>query len=236
MGPSAAPPRPELLTNWLVSKLSAVSEPPRRRDAERTTADLLAAAQEEFAEYGFAGARVDRIAARAGCNKALIFARFGDKEGLYRAVFAALGQRWLPQTEQLGATLTADTRDGFAASIRALVGWTIDFLRDEPEIARIVLWEIASGWAHLGAGCPDEKRPTDERTDQIRAFLAAAHESGFLRSDLPSQTQLMLVTQIPMVLSAMRFDVFDPALRAFITDFIVTGLVVPDAPAKDSSC
>ncbi|NKE56722.1 TetR/AcrR family transcriptional regulator [Lentzea sp. PSKA42] len=53
------------------------------RDKEATKAKLLEAALDEFAEHGIAGARVDRIAAKAGCNKAMIYAYFGSKEGLF---------------------------------------------------------------------------------------------------------------------------------------------------------
>ncbi|HEY3483203.1 MAG TPA: TetR family transcriptional regulator, partial [Streptomyces sp.] len=50
------------------------------RDAAETKRRLLAAATEEFAERGIAGARVDRIAAAAGCNKAMIYSYFGSKD------------------------------------------------------------------------------------------------------------------------------------------------------------
>ncbi|MBJ7291388.1 TetR family transcriptional regulator [Williamsia sp.] len=58
----------------------------RVRDAERSRAALLDAAQAEFAEKGFSGGRVDAIAARAGVNKQLIAYYFGGKQGLYDAV------------------------------------------------------------------------------------------------------------------------------------------------------
>lgn len=53
-------------------------------DRARGTADatrelLLRSATEIFAEHGFAGARVDEIAERAGVNKSLIYAYYGDK-------------------------------------------------------------------------------------------------------------------------------------------------------------
>lgn len=47
---------------------------------------LLRAAVVEFASYGFDGARVDRIAARAKANKQLIYHYFDDKRGIYREV------------------------------------------------------------------------------------------------------------------------------------------------------
>ena len=45
---------------------------PRSRDAERSRVAILAAARDEFAEYGLGGARVDRIAERADVNKRLL--------------------------------------------------------------------------------------------------------------------------------------------------------------------
>ena len=49
-------------------------------------ARILAAATREFALRGFAATTVDRIAARARLNKAMIYYHFGSKQGLYRAV------------------------------------------------------------------------------------------------------------------------------------------------------
>jgi len=47
---------------------------------------ILIAARDEFAEYGLAGARVDRIARRAEVNKAMIYYHYGSKDELYQAV------------------------------------------------------------------------------------------------------------------------------------------------------
>ena len=58
----------------------------RQRDADRSQAAILAAARDEFAEHGLGGARVDRIAERAGLNKRLIYYYFEDKEKLFQAV------------------------------------------------------------------------------------------------------------------------------------------------------
>ena len=50
----------------------------RMRNADRSQGIILAAARDEFAEYGLGGARVDRIAERAGLNKRLIYYYFED--------------------------------------------------------------------------------------------------------------------------------------------------------------
>jgi AcrR family transcriptional regulator len=51
---------------------------------DRTKRRIFEAAVEEFAEYGSAGARVDRIAAKARANKESIYRYFGTKEELLR--------------------------------------------------------------------------------------------------------------------------------------------------------
>ena len=47
---------------------------------------LLAAAAGEFASRGFAGANIDRIAAAAKLNKAMIYYHFANKAALYREI------------------------------------------------------------------------------------------------------------------------------------------------------
>ena len=63
-----------------------LSPAPRRRNAERTRAEILAAAIREFSERGLNGARVDSIAARTRTNKRMIYYYFKSKRQLFIAV------------------------------------------------------------------------------------------------------------------------------------------------------
>lgn len=64
----------------------------RRRNAAQSRERLLRAARDEFAQHGFAGARVDRIVRKASSNPRMIYHYFGSKQGLYIAVLEdALG-------------------------------------------------------------------------------------------------------------------------------------------------
>src|SRR5688500_2547462 len=54
--------------------------------AAATRQRILDAALAEFAAKGLAGARVDEIAARAGANKRMLYAHFGNKEDLWLTV------------------------------------------------------------------------------------------------------------------------------------------------------
>ncbi|WP_344971482.1 TetR family transcriptional regulator [Streptosporangium fragile] len=57
----------------------------RQRDPDRTRAEILQVAQREFARHGYAGARVDEIAALTSTTKRMIYYYFGGKEQLYIA-------------------------------------------------------------------------------------------------------------------------------------------------------
>jgi len=60
-----------------------------RRNPVRNQERILQAATEEFARYGLGGARVDRIAARAGANKRMLYYYYGNKEDLFLRVLEA---------------------------------------------------------------------------------------------------------------------------------------------------
>jgi len=86
------------------------------RNAQATRERLIEAAAEEFAAYGFAGARVDRIAAAAQSNKAQIYHYFGSKDQLFEAVFDELVVRVTTEIP-----MTVDDLPGWAG--RLFDGW-----------------------------------------------------------------------------------------------------------------
>jgi len=62
----------------------------QRRNPEVTKANILAAAIEEFAQYGLSGARTEAIATRSGVTKAMLCYYFKNKETLYQSVLQEL--------------------------------------------------------------------------------------------------------------------------------------------------
>lgn len=114
------------------------------RPARVSPTRILAAAAVEFAERGYAGARVDRIAKRARVNKAMLYYHFGSKQELYRALlrqtFSLVGRQLeevvaldIPAEEQLDRAIAE-----FAA-----------FVRDHAFFPAIMLREVAEGGVHL---------------------------------------------------------------------------------------
>jgi AcrR family transcriptional regulator len=63
-----------------------VKSPKWKRRAEERPREICAAALEVFAEKGFAAAKLDDIARRAGVSKGTLYLYFEDKEALFRAV------------------------------------------------------------------------------------------------------------------------------------------------------
>ncbi|MDD5249231.1 MAG: TetR/AcrR family transcriptional regulator [Rhodocyclaceae bacterium] len=61
----------------------------RRRRKEARPGELVAAALEVFVEKGFAAARLDDVAARAGVSKGTVYLYFDSKEALFKAVIEA---------------------------------------------------------------------------------------------------------------------------------------------------
>ncbi|MCX4545620.1 TetR family transcriptional regulator [Streptomyces sp. NBC_01565] len=99
------------------------------RDSSATKARLLDAAFSEFATYGIAGARVDRIAETAQANKRLIYVYFGNKEQLFDAVL----QRALA-TGSESVPFDVEDLPGYAGAI-------FDHLVAQPSLMRLVLWK-----------------------------------------------------------------------------------------------
>jgi AcrR family transcriptional regulator len=106
------------------------------RDPERTSASILAAAVTEFTEKGYAGARIDSIAAKSGANKRMIYHYFGDKDGLYLAVLesAYIGIRSSEAELQL-------TNLEPVEAIEKLVAFTWDYFIEHPEFLSLLATE-----------------------------------------------------------------------------------------------
>ena len=64
------------------------------RPGRARQADILAAAEREFAMLGWSGARVERIAREARVNKQLLFHYYDSKSGLYEAALRSLLRRF----------------------------------------------------------------------------------------------------------------------------------------------
>jgi len=106
---------------------------PLRRDPAKNQERILNAATAEFARFGLGGARVDRIAERAGANKRMLYYYYGNKEALFLAVMEASYERirTAERSLKLGET---DPEEG----IRRLVEFTWTYYLKNPEFLTLL--------------------------------------------------------------------------------------------------
>ena len=154
--------------------------PPIGTDSDSTRERVAAAATAEFAAYGIAGARVERIAKAARTSKERVYAHFGSKEALYRYVFA----------RELGAVAEATRMD--PADLPGYAGRLHDYFTSHPEHHRLMAW----GDLELAAEAPRSDdavlASVQHKAEQIRE----AQRSGLLDSAWDPLDVLMLVNQI----------------------------------------
>ncbi|OFZ92696.1 MAG: TetR family transcriptional regulator [Betaproteobacteria bacterium RIFCSPLOWO2_02_67_12] len=114
------------------------------RDPERNQERILKAATDEFARHGLGGARVDRIAARAGANKRMLYYYYGNKDELFLAVLEAAYARIRSAEHELRL---ADLEPQEA--IRRLVRFTWDYYLAHPEFLTLLSTENLHQACHL---------------------------------------------------------------------------------------
>lgn len=132
----------------------------------RTTAELrdaiLTAARVEFAQYGLAGARIDRIAKNSNASKDRLYVHFGDKESLFREIVVTDGAEFL-----LAVGLRPDAVAEFAGDI-------FDLAQNQPEHLRMITWAHLEGFWIVGPEL-DGDSPPHQAIAALRQAQAEGH-------------------------------------------------------------
>jgi len=135
------------LTNQLVTRTgrrSAARGRPRGRAADGSRDRIFAAASREFAAHGFAGASVDRIAATARLNKAMIYYHFRSKAALYHAVLGDMFHAVAVRVADVAASANPPDE-----KVRQFVAAIAAEAEARPHFPPIWFREIAEGGAHV---------------------------------------------------------------------------------------
>ena len=209
--------------------------PVRRRDAARTRNEILDVATSEFADRGFAGARVDEIAERTRTTKRMIYYYFGGKEQLYVAVL----ERAYATAREAEREVDVDDLEP-AAAIRRLAELTFDHHESHPDFIRLVSIENIHHADHLRTSpmLPGLAAPA---VDVLSGILERGRRAGLFREDVDALDVHMLISAFCVFRVANRHtfgalfgrDLTDPArrdtYRAMLGDMVVSYLC--DAPA-----
>ncbi|MFD9660430.1 TetR family transcriptional regulator [Rhodococcus sp. NPDC059968] len=158
-----------------------------RTAGEATRERILAAAKEEFARHGVAGARINRIAETARASKDRLYAYFDSKEALFDAVI----EQWIAETTEQTA-LRGDDLPGYA-------GRLFDDYVAHPENATLQKWadlemreQIAGSDARILALRP--------KIDEIRR----GQQAGFVDPSWNAGELLLVITDIALSLATAR--------------------------------
>ena len=163
---------------------------PTSRDPERTRQKILAAATEEFARFGLGGARVDRIAARAGANKRMLYYYFRDKDNLF---LAALEGRYAHiRAAERGLDLEqVDPR----LALRRLVEFTWNYFLEHPEFMTLLNSENLHKGRHVrhSRSVPEMHMPLVET---LRGVLRRGERAGVFRKGIdPVQLYISIAAE-----------------------------------------
>jgi AcrR family transcriptional regulator len=211
----------------------ATDAPVRRRDAARTQKEILDVATSEFADRGFAGARVDEIAARTRTTKRMIYYYFGGKEQLYVAVL----ERAYAGAREAERAVDVDHLDP-AAAMRRLVELTFDHHESHPDFIRLVSIENIHRAEHMAKSerLANLNFPAIERIERI---LERGRADGTFRRDADPVDLHAMISAFCVFRVANRHtfgtlfgrDLLDPdsreRLRRMLGDMVVDYLAGP---------
>jgi AcrR family transcriptional regulator len=187
-----------------------------KRDAQATKQRIFEAATAEFAQYGIAGARIDRIAAASGSNKAMIYAYYGSKDGLFDAV----GLEWISRHSN---DVPMDAQD-----LPEYAGRLFDQYQKHPELMRLVTW------AQLERG---SEVNIPAILDSYKAKLEAirqAQRAGVVSARFPAELLFELIgtlVQTRQSLEVQSKDADEPKRRRQAIKDAVQLLVAPQDAA-----
>ena len=149
-----------------------------QRDPEGMRLRILEAAKQEFAGHGLAGARVDRIAAKAGANKRMLYYHVGNKEDLYLAVLEGAYEKIRGEERELDLEHLDPPE-----AIERLIDFTWNYFVRNPEFLSLLQTENLAKAKHL-------KRSTKVKSmhspfvESIRTVVRRGVASGDFRVEV----------------------------------------------------
>src|SRR5688572_33092201 len=164
------------------------------RDADASRARIWSAAAHEFASRGFDGAKVDRIAAAARVNKAMIYYHFASKAGLFNAI--------LHDTFSAIAAAVQVVRDAGGTAecqMRAYVAAIAGVAEGRPFFPPIWLREVAEAGRHLDPAVAGHFKQV---LSVLGGILKQGAAEGTMRPAHPFLVQLGIVGPLTLFLAS----------------------------------
>lgn len=199
------------------------------KNNDSTKDKILQTAIVEFAEFGQAGARVDRIAEKAGVNKAMIYYHFSSKENLY---YYSITDHIAKATQGLQRRITSEK------SLEEIIGGIIEehmiMFGSSPYFRKIMIRELA-----------EEDSPVVKKIAEIISQsgvpnilynkLLSAMENGQVKKMDIKQAIASLISMnfgffiispvSSRILNIVEFDKFVAARKDAVVDLFLNGVL-----------
>jgi AcrR family transcriptional regulator len=187
-----------------------------------TREKIFEVATGEFARKGYAGARIEEIAALAGINKQRIYAYFQDKEGLFIEVWKHTFALIYEEDRGL-LDLTEKDIPGLG---RLILTRYMTFHQRHPEFWRIFVTENLLGGRHGRPGRP----PGDQPFLHLRTLYEKGQDTGWFRSGVSFESFLFVLMAVSFFYTSnmntmsdtLQVDLADPDIRSRMIDEICT--------------
>lgn len=176
-------------------------QPKYQRRKEDRPQEIAEAAFATFAEKGYAAARIDDVAKKAGVSKGLTYLYYKTKEDLFKAVIRNVVVRRVD-------TLIGDVESSDLSSEEFIRGPLLSFMKNVPgsPIAIVIRLLISEGHRHPDLVDYYYDNVVARGLAAIRQFIERGVESGeFRREALKHQPHLFLA---PMMMSMIWRLVF----------------------------
>jgi AcrR family transcriptional regulator len=172
------------------------------RDSEKTRSVILKAALAEFSKNGYGGATVEKIVQRAKRNERSLYYHFGNKEGLYIAALESLYEKQLQAEKALKLEDLSSTE-----AIRALVRFTWNYYRDNPEYLSLLNTENLYKAAHLKKASARMKGIASPKLKLLEQVLERGVKEGVFKRKDDADYVFLLIASLCYLYVSNRYTI-----------------------------
>lgn len=162
--------------------------------ADSSRQKILSVAEKLFAEKGYHGTSTRDLARESGMNISLISYYFGNKEGLYKALFIEFAES---AHEQLGRIIAESkggkfTRTVYLKQMQMLIDGMIEMKVRRPYLHMMIVREMLSG---LPVAKEVFEEVFEQLAERIITIIKSAQKEGIVRKDLNPYVLFMSLSQ-----------------------------------------
>lgn len=173
--------------------------PAAQRNPDRTRRRILQAAIKLFAKHGFHAVSVDQIVGSVNVNKRMVYHYFGSKDKLFEAALSDVYKR-IEAIEFHAIDRGRSPREKLSRLLESY----FDFLNNEPDFTRLLLWENLEKGRHLTR--ENHLLSKNPFLEKFKVIVEDGIQSGEFRSDLDVPHLLIHFIGLCFIYHSNRFS------------------------------